>query len=102
VRMFGPAVQTDAGARPACLMLPDRETLFPTEQLPLMRALRGEAVDDVEMFIQHPGSQHAASQQAASQQAASQQAASQRGIWTRITGRPLADARGQRLGGVIV
>src|SRR5947199_160894 len=42
VRMFGPAVQTEEGARPASLMLPDQKTLFPPEQLPLVRALRGE------------------------------------------------------------
>ena len=33
------------------IFLPDGITPFPTEELPLMRALRGEAVDNVEIVV---------------------------------------------------
>lgn len=82
VRMFGPPSHTGAGDRPRRLYLPDHKTLFPAQQLPLLRTLRGEAVDDVEMFVQAPETND--------------------GRWTRVSGRPLADATGQPLGGVIV
>ena len=35
------------------LYLPDKSTLFPHEQLPLTRSIRGEEVNDVEMFVRH-------------------------------------------------
>jgi PAS domain S-box-containing protein len=35
------------------ICLPDRVTKFPPDQLPLLLAMRGEAVDGVEMFIQN-------------------------------------------------
>jgi PAS domain S-box-containing protein len=35
------------------LCLPDRITPFPQEQLPLVRALRGESVDGSELFVRH-------------------------------------------------
>ena len=31
----------------------DKETFFPTDQLPLLRAMQGEATDDIEMFIRN-------------------------------------------------
>ena len=34
--------------------LPDRETPFPVDELPLVRAMRGEASDEVEVFIRNP------------------------------------------------
>lgn len=33
------------------LYLPDQTTLYPTEQLPLVRAIRGEVVDNCEIFV---------------------------------------------------
>ena len=33
---------------------PDKVTPFPSDELPLARALRGESVDNVEMFIRRP------------------------------------------------
>jgi PAS domain-containing protein len=36
------------------VFLPEMVTPFPTDDLPLLRALRGESVDDVEMFVRRP------------------------------------------------
>ena len=84
-RMFG-ATATDTMApgwsRTYGLYLTDMKTPFPEEQLPLARAIRGEAVDDQEMFVRHDKSPD--------------------GIWIRISGRPLRDASGELSGGVIV
>ncbi len=35
------------------LYLPDKMTLFPEDQLPLVRSIRGEEVNDVEIFVRH-------------------------------------------------
>ncbi|HZJ38605.1 MAG TPA: GAF domain-containing protein [Chthoniobacterales bacterium] len=64
------------------LYLPDKETLFPYDQLPLVRSIRGEGVNDVEIFVRHEKAP--------------------KGFWTRINGRPLRGANGKLLGGVIV
>jgi signal transduction histidine kinase len=83
--MFG----TGATATPAAewsrqcgLYLPDKVTLYPPEELPLARSIRGEQVDDVEMFVRN--------------------ATTPNGMWIRISGRPLRDAKGEISGGVIV
>ena len=64
------------------LYLPDKVTPFPHDQLPITRSIRGEEVDNIEMFVRHEKAPH--------------------GIWTRITGRPLRGADGDLLGGVVV
>ena len=64
------------------LYLPDKVTPFPYEQLPMTRSIRGEDVDNIEVFVRHEKAPH--------------------GLWTRITGGPLRDASGELLGGVIV
>ena len=64
------------------LYLPDKVTLFPHDQLPLMRSIRGEEVNNVEIFVRHEKAP--------------------KGLWTRINGRPLRDSNGELLGGVIV
>jgi PAS domain S-box-containing protein len=64
------------------LYLPDKITAFPHDQLPIMRSIRGEEVDNIEMFVRHEKVPH--------------------GIWTRITGRPLRGADGNLLGAVVV
>ena len=64
------------------LYLPDKVTPFPHDQLPMTRSIRGEDVDNIEVFVRHEKAPH--------------------GLWTRITGRPLRDASGELLGGVIV
>ena len=64
------------------LYLADKITPFPHDQLPLARSIRGEEVDNVEMFLRHERAPH--------------------GLWTEITGRPLRGANGDVLGGVVV
>jgi len=64
------------------LFLPDKVTPFPPDQLPLARSIRGEAVDNVEIFVRHKRVP--------------------KGLWTRITGRPLRGPDGELSGGVIV
>jgi CheY-like chemotaxis protein/PAS domain-containing protein len=64
------------------LFLADRVTLYPTEQMPLVRAIRGERVERAEMFVRAEG-------------------ASQ-GTWLSINAAPLLDAEGQRRGGVSI
>lgn len=84
-RMFGAgATKTSAGewSQRYGLYLPDKVTPFPHDQLPLMRSIQGEEVNNVEMFVRHEKAPH--------------------GIWTRITGRPLRGSNGEVLGGVVV
>jgi PAS domain S-box-containing protein len=64
------------------LYLSDKFTLFPHDQLPLTRSIRGEEVNNVEMFVRHQKAPN--------------------GLWTRVNGRPLRDLNGELLGGVIV
>jgi PAS domain S-box-containing protein len=84
-RMFGAGVtKTNASewSHRYGLYLPDKVTPFPHEQLPLIRSIHGEEVNNVEVFVRHEKAPH--------------------GIWTRITGRPLRDSNSELLGGVIV
>jgi signal transduction histidine kinase len=62
--------------------LPDRSTPFPADDLPLVRAGRGESLDQVEMFIAYPSLRD--------------------GTWIMVNGRPLRDGRGEISGGVVV
>ena len=84
-RMFGEGA-TDISladwSRRHGLYLPDKVTLFPSDQTPLARAIRGEETNRVEMFVR--------------------QAQAPKGLWTRINGRPLRAANGEIMGGVIV
>ena len=84
-RMFGVRA-TDAKSHEwsqgFSLFLPDKVTPFPPHELPLTRSIRGEEVNNVEMFVRHKKAPY--------------------GIWTRMTGRPLRDSNGDLLGGVIV
>jgi PAS domain S-box-containing protein len=64
------------------LYLPDKITLYPVEDLPLARAIRGESVDDAEVFVRtavHP-----------------------EGRWLLVTSRPRRDEKGEHQGGVVV
>src|SRR5690606_19983050 len=60
----------------------DTVTPVAAEHLPLERALRGEAVDGVELFVRHKGAPD--------------------GIWLSATGRPWRDQSGIARGGVAV
>src|SRR6202012_6259265 len=84
-RMFGASaltsVSTDWPERFG-FYLSDRTTPFPQNELPLIKAIRGEEVDNVEMFVRNKNLPQ--------------------GRWMRITGRPLLGSTGELLGGVIV
>jgi PAS domain S-box-containing protein len=84
-RMFGRgATQTAASewSQKYGLYLPDKVTPFPPDQLPLMRSIRGEEVNNVEIFVRHEKAPN--------------------GLWTRVNGRPLRGPDGELSGGVIV
>jgi rsbT co-antagonist protein RsbR len=83
-RIFGPNRDT-AGAAWAehyGMFRPDQQTRFPTEELPLAQALRGQESRDVEVFVRHPGAPD--------------------GLWITVNGRPLFDRAGQITGGLVV
>ena len=61
---------------------PDRVTPFPADELPLARALKGEASDEVEMFVRNPEVPD--------------------GVFISVSGRPLQDEAGTEKGGVSV
>lgn len=63
------------------LFLPDGQTFFPDEQLPLFRAIQGEYVNDVEVFVRHNPAVE--------------------GRWVSISGFPVRDRSGELTGGVI-
>jgi len=60
----------------------DQQTLFPNEELPLVRALRGESCDNVVIHVRHPNIPE--------------------GAWLTSSGRPMRDASGVLRGGVVV
>jgi signal transduction histidine kinase len=62
--------------------LPDQITPYPISDLPLVRAMRGESVDQAELYVAYPS-----------------RAA---GTWILVTGRPLRDEKGSLQGGVVV
>lgn len=64
------------------LYLPDQRTPYPPEALPLMRAVRGESVDNAEVFVRNEGVPE--------------------GRWALVSGRPIIDEAGRPRGGVIV
>ena len=64
------------------LFFPDRATPFPADELPLARALKGEASDEVEMFVRNPKVPN--------------------GVFISVSGRPLQDEAGADKGGVVV
>ena len=61
---------------------PDGKTSFPSDQLPLVRAIRGESVKDIELIIRNMGRPE--------------------GVRINVSGEPLMDERGTSYGGVIV
>ena len=84
-KMFGAnATETPANEWPKRygLYLPDKITPFPAEQLPLIRSVRGEEVNNLEMYVRNQNVPQ--------------------GLWTRITSRPLRGQSGELIGGVIV
>jgi len=64
------------------LFYPDQKTPFPPDEVPLSRAIRGESVDSVEIFVRHPKRP--------------------KGVPICVTGRPLRGDNGALWGGVVV
>jgi PAS domain S-box-containing protein len=64
------------------LFMADRRTPYPVNDLPLVRAVRGESVDQAELYIAHPSREN--------------------GTWIRVSGRPVHSETGQVNGGVVV
>lgn len=83
-RMFGTQASLVANhcSCPLNLYLSDQVTPLSPDVLPLERSIRGEEVNDLEMFVRH--------------------AQVPDGIWVTVTGRPLKDKNGIIKGGVIV
>jgi len=83
-QMFGSP--TDAEAKEWSqhygLFLPDQVTPFPADELPLIRAVRGEEIKDAEFFVRH--------------------AQAPDGLWMLASAKPLRDESGQSQGGVVV
>ncbi len=63
------------------IYLPDQQTLFPAAELPLAKAIRGEYVTDVEMFVRRVQTEE--------------------GRWISISGFPVVDISSEITGGVI-
>jgi PAS domain S-box-containing protein len=64
------------------LYQPDRVTPIPAQNIPMMRAIRGEAIDGEEVFVRNHRQND--------------------GRWQLVSGRPLKDEQGQCHGGVLV
>jgi PAS domain S-box-containing protein len=64
------------------LFLPDAITPYPEKELPLARSIRGEIVNNAEVYVRYENGAG--------------------GIWITVTGRPLKDGSGNLMGGVIV
>ncbi len=62
--------------------LPGTETLFPADQLPLTRAIRGEATNNIEIFVRNSSVPD--------------------GTYVSVSGSPMLDGRGRVRGGVVV
>ena len=83
-RIIGGRVDTilKHGTEEYSIFYPDKVTPIPTEELPLVRAMRGEATDEMEMFIRT--------------------AAKPEGVYISTNGRPIASPGTTAHGGVIV
>jgi PAS domain S-box-containing protein len=82
--MFGKLSNEEPAERWAStygLFLPDQQTLFPSAELPLSRAMRGECVTDVEVFVRRN--------------------ATEEGRWISISGYPVVDVSEKIEGGII-
>jgi PAS domain S-box-containing protein len=73
---------TDAWPQVYGLFQTDRVTPLPADQVPLARAIRGETVTDVELFVRNRSRSD--------------------GVLLSVSGAPLVDADGQNKGGVVV
>jgi PAS domain S-box-containing protein len=86
-KIAGPGLTTGRGGnwpQRFVLYLDDRKTPCPYDQLPLARALRGESVDHLDLFMRRAGE------------------TLEEGRWLTVTSRPLRDERGAVRGAVAV
>ena len=60
----------------------DKKTRFPTEELPIVRAMRGEATEDVELFVRNENRPE--------------------GVYVRARGRPLLNSNEEVVAGVVI
>lgn len=74
--------EADQRAQHYGLFLPDMVTLYPADQLPSVRAIRGDSVDGAEIYVRPAGSSD--------------------GTWISVTARPLREDDGEVRGGVVV
>jgi signal transduction histidine kinase/FixJ family two-component response regulator/CHASE3 domain sensor protein len=79
-RSFGDDV--DQWPKQHGLFLPDMVTLYPPDELPFVRSIRGDAVDAAEIFVRPAGTSE--------------------GTWVSVNARPLQQDDGEIQGGVIV
>lgn len=82
VGTYNPGTDLNHRSEEYGLFFPDRVTLFPSEDLPLARAIHGESSDDVEIFVRNPNLPE--------------------GTYVSISGRPLPPDKSGAKGGVIV
>ena len=75
-------IEIDQRPRAYGLFYPDKKTLIAGEDLPLTRAMHGEAVNDVELFVRN--------------------SELPKGIFINASGRPLQDPDGNLIGGVVL
>jgi PAS domain S-box-containing protein len=75
-------VPPDRWAETYGTFLPDMVTPYPSDELPLARAIRGEAVSGAELFIRHERLPE--------------------GVWISVNSRPLRDERNRLRGGLII
>ncbi len=64
------------------IFFPDRVTPVPTEEVPLVRALKGQSTDEMDLFIRNPEVPE--------------------GVYLSVNGRPLRDDDGEAKGGVVI
>lgn len=79
---LGPDKTQNSASNTAGIFDSDTVTPIPPERLPLVRAMRGEALDGVELFVRHENAPD--------------------GAWLSATGRPWRDDQGVARGGVAV
>ena len=82
VGTYNPSTDLNHRSEEYGLFFPDRVTLFPSDDLPLARAIRGASSDDVEVFVRNPNLPE--------------------GKYISISGRPLQPDKSGVKGGVIV
>ncbi|HQT95499.1 MAG TPA: SpoIIE family protein phosphatase [Thermoanaerobaculaceae bacterium] len=80
----GPGLQAVDWSGSYGLYQPESGRLFPTAELPLVRALRGEHVGETDVLVHNP------------------QAPGTADVWVSVTAAPILDRRGELLGGVTV